>query len=377
MSNPLDNVRLRANPGYKAVTWNRLAPEARQSLEVDADSFGVLMPNDGHDLPVVAIDRDTALLFLSLQEPGPAPDFLFAMTEGEADRVLRRLILDSVLQLEDADQFISGADACARLGRDGSVAAGRLAQLSIDALSYATTLIDADATTVARKLYSYNRRPLTMSMRRRLPDKAACQAFLGLDDGQETARAIARLWSRGSDDAHWVMFTRRQPQRQRTEQSCKLYVGLRFEELCECLPVIADVLAAGGATQFKIGADLDGLLRADKLVAYFPSKKTLSTAAHALAPSLSNRSVHAVPFSAEIADAGALSWGMDPANAWFGDRISWRQWICEKLGAALVAARSTTTSSGVAPWEFALERLRLDGVNTSTFMPTGNWSGAT
>src|SRR5687768_5676834 len=170
MSNVFDRVCLRANPAYRAVTWNRVAPEAREALEVDADSYGVLMPHDGRDLPVIAIDRDTALLFLSLQEPGPVPDFVFAMTEDDPDRILRRLIFDSILQIEEAGTFISGADACARLGIDRSGASGRHAQLSIDALNYCAALSEADAATIAHKLYSYNRRPMTPEMRRRLPD---------------------------------------------------------------------------------------------------------------------------------------------------------------------------------------------------------------
>ena len=373
MSKVFEKVRLRANPAYRAVPWNRLASEARQTLEIDSDSFGVLMPRDAPDLPVVAIDRDTALLFLSLQEPGPAPDFVFAMSEGESDRILRRLIFDSILQMEQVDTFVGGPEACALLGTASGTAAVGLAKLSIDALTYGAALIHTDAATLAHKLYGYNRRPMTPAMRRRLPDRAACLSFLGLASEREVPAAIARSWSRGDDDSPWLVFNRRQSQRQRREQSCKLYVGLAFEELPDCLPALAEKLAEGEALQFKIGTDLDGLLRPDKLVAYFPSKETLSAAAQALLPIVSNRAVHAVPFSAEIAASGALSWGMDPANAWFGERVSWRQWMCEKLAAALIAARSDTAGP-VAPSQFAMERLRLEGVDTDTFMPTGNWS---
>jgi hypothetical protein len=375
MSNPFEQVRLRANPSYKAVAWNRLSTEARQTLEADADSYGVLMPAEGESLPVIAIDRDTALLFLSLTEPGPAPDFVFVSAESDADRVLRRLVFDCILELEHADGFISGADACALLGLSGGEVSGRHAQLSMDALIYGAALSDAHPATIARKLYSYNRRPAAGDLRRGLADPAACQSFLGLAAAHPTARSIARFWSRGNEESPWLIFSRRQQQTRRAEQPCKLYVGLAFEEFAECLPAVAEELAAGGATQFKIGTDLDGLLRPDKLVAYFPSKQTLSRAAQALVPAVSNRKVHAVPFTAEIVESGALSWGMDPADAWIGGRMSWRQWICEKLAAALVAARSGTGSSRVAPWDFALERLRLDGVDTATFMPTGSWSG--
>ena len=377
MKHVLENVRLRANPAYKALSWNRLASDARQKLELDTECYGVLMPHEGLDLPVIAIDRDTALLFLSLQEPGPPPDFVVTMAEGESDRILRRLIFDSILQLEDGGEFISGADACSRLGIAGGAVSGDLAQLSIDALNYCAALSDADATTIAHKLYSYNRRPLTTALRRRLPDKAACQAFLGLGAEDHSSRAIARFWSRGADDSPWLVFKSQQHRPVRPQESCKLYIGLAFEELADCLPDAAEALAAGGATQFKIGTDLDGLLRPDKLVAYFPSKDTLAAAARTLMPDLANRTVHAVPFSAPITESGALSWGMDPASAWLGDRVSWRQWVCEKLAAALVAARSSAGATAIAPWQFALERLRLEGVNTSTFMPTGNWSGVT
>jgi hypothetical protein len=372
MSTNFDTLTLRSNPAYRAVPWNRLGPEVRQAVEIEPDSYGVLAPRDGRDLPLIAVDRDTALLFLSLQEPGPAPDF--AMVEGDADRILRRLIFDSVLQVEQAGTFVSGSDACELLGVARGDRSGRFAQISIDALKYAASLDHADPATLAQKLYSYNRRPITPALRRRLPDRKACLSFVGIGGGHETLRAISRLWSPGADDAPWLVFTRRQPLRQRVGQSCKLYVGLAFEELPDRLPLIAEILAAGGATQFKIGTDLDGLLRPDKLVAYFPSKESLSDTAQALLPGFSNRTVHAVPFTAEIAESGALSWGMDPGKAWFGDRLSWRQWMCEKLAAALVAARSSASNAAVAPWEFALERLRLEGVNTATFMPTGNWS---
>ena len=374
MSNVFDRVRLRANPAYRAVPWNRVASDARQTLDIDTDSYGVLMPRDGHDLPVIAVDRDTALLFLTLQEPGLAPDFVLAMTDAESDRILRRLIFDSILQMEEAVTFVGGPEACAGLGWSNGTSDRGFARLSIDALKYGAALIDADAATLAQKLYTYNRRPMPSALRRRLPGRTACLSFLGLSGGRDVSSTIARFWSRGDDDSPWLVFKPRQPPRQRREQSCKLYVGLAFEELPECLPVLAEVLASNEALQFKIGTDLDGLLRPDKLVAYFPNKETLSAAAQTLLPILSNRAVHAVPFSAEIAASGALSWGMDPPNAWFGDRMSWRQWMCEKLAAALVAVRSHTAGP-IAPWEFALERLRLEGVNTVTFMPTGNWAG--
>ena len=375
MSITFDKVRLRANPGYRAVPWNRVAPEAREALAMGADGYGVLAPREGTDLPLVAIDRDTALLFLTLQEPGPAPDFVFATNAGEGDRALRRLLLDRVLELEQMGNYVSGPEVCALMGVGPAGGRGSLAQLSIDAIRYGAALADVDAITLARKLYTYNTRPVTPTLRRRLPDRAAFVDFLGLGPDGAARRAIDRFWSAGNDNPAWAVFASRQPQRRRAEQPCKLYLGLALEELPECLPPLVAELGRSEAVQFKIGVELAGLLRPDKLVVYFPSKDALLAAAQALLPIVADRTVHAVPFSAEIAAAGALSWGIDPGTAWFGDRASWRQWICEKLAAALVTARHSDVH-GLEPWQFALERLRLEGVDTETFMPTGNWSEA-
>jgi hypothetical protein len=356
------------------VPWNRLAADAREQLPVDADSYGVLVPRDGSDLPVVAIDRDTALLFLSLQDAGPAPDFVFASGARDAERVLHRLIFDRVLELRRQDDFVSGPEAHAVLGPAPDEARGGLALLSIAALQYGAALTGLDASTLSHKLYGYNRRPTRPALRRDLPDEAACFAFLGLAPGGAARDAVARFWSFDDKASGWRAFVRHRPSRPRVGQPCKLYVGIACEELPRCLPDIATVLGRSETSQFKIGADLDGLLRPDKMVAYFPSREALLEAARALAPVVAGATVHAVPFTAEIADAGALSWGADPPNAWLGGRLSWRQWVCERLAVALVAARGG--GGAIAPWRFALDRLALEGVDTGTFMPTGNWSEA-
>jgi hypothetical protein len=369
-----ERIRLRANPDYRAVPWNRLPPGAREKLPVEADSYGVLVPRDGSDLPLMAIDRDTALLFLSLQEAGPAPDFVFAASAQEADRVLRRLVFDRVLELHWADEFVSGPEAHAVLGIGADGKRGDLANLSIEALRYGAMLADLDAMTLSHKLYCYNRRPTTPGLRRRLPDGNSCFAFLGLAPGGAARDAVDRFWSTDAAAPGWHVFMRRLPARSRPGQPCKLYVGIAFEDLPQCLPDLATVLGRSEALQFKIGADLDGLLRPDKMVAYFPSREALLEATHGLSPIVAGRPVHAVPFTAEIAGSGALSWGADPANTWLGDRVSWRQWICERLAAALVMARGN--GDGAAPWRFALDRLGLEGVDTDTFMPTGTWPEA-
>jgi hypothetical protein len=85
-----------------------------------------------------------------------------------------------------------------------------------------------------------------------------------------------------------------------------------------------------------------------------------------------------VPFTSEIGGDGLLSWGMDPpqtaARSWNG-RLSWRLWLTHRLARALISACRSPESSTAEPWRFALERLRLEGVDTATWTPAASlWS---
>jgi hypothetical protein len=118
------------------------------------------------------------------------------------------------------------------------------------------------------------------------------------------------------------------------------------------------------------------LLRPDKFVVYFSAFESLRTTAERILTGLRGCPAQGVPFSAEITDDGLLSWGFDPppdkgALAW-RERESWRLWITNRLASALVAARKSATT-GIEPWQFALDRLRLDQVDTATWAPTGSF----
>ena len=108
-----------------------------------------------------------------------------------------------------------------------------------------------------------------------------------------------------------------------------------------------------------------------------PSFERLAEAARAVESRLGGVAAQGVPFTSEIAGDGLLSWGMDPPaterDAW-GGRESWRLWLTHRLARALLAARSA--GEGIEPWRFALERLRLEGVDTGSWTPAASlWGG--
>jgi|GEM_PF-414633 len=403
---------LRANPRYELVLFDRLEPDLRQalaSLEKEPGFYGVLRPSPSSPggrgggwekrvgvmragetnspanagLGLKSVDRDTALLFLTLREPGPLPAYVRLMSGDGAARVVAQLVADGILEIAGGDgAFVSGATAFGLLWEEGGESrGGRLAELSRAALRYGQSLALTDPIRLSLRLYGYNRRPLNPAWKRLLPDSAAVERHLGIAAGGPHRRLLDRSWSRNGPSESWLSWRRRGADdggRLATAGATwKLYVSPAPEALAEGFGRILDALAAARAPQFKIGADAAGLLRPDKMVAYFPSFERLAAAAEALTERLAGTPAQGVPFTSEIAGGGLLSWGVDPPadsfSQWSG-RESWRLWLTHRLAISLLAGKSARDhgdGTSVEPWQFALERLRLEGVDTDSWTPGG------
>jgi hypothetical protein len=126
-----------------------------------------------------------------------------------------------------------------------------------------------------------------------------------------------------------------------------------------------DALAATGPVAFKVARRPDGLLRPDKLVAYFASLDGLRRAAARLEPAVRGLRAQGVPFTAAVTEDGLLSWGADPPDRGLG---SWRAWLCGRLAEHLVDA----SRAGVRdPAAEAARRVAADGVDPATWAPVG------
>ena len=375
-SNTMDVIGrgFRANPAFELVLFDRLAPQERETLaelRKDPDFYGILRPREASSaLGVKSVDRETALLFLTLREPGPLPSYMRTMLGDGTLRVVARLVADAILEVEEEGRFVSGAAALALFAerRTGNGAGGRLAEISLAALRYAQDLAEDDPLALSFRLYGYNRRPLTPAWKRLLPKGENVLAWLGVGPGGSRRSLLDRSWERTGGSAEWWLSWR---SRQDGDLSgggatWKLYISPMPEALPESFGDILEALAAAKAAQFKIGSDALGILRADKIVSYFPSFERLAAAAEALEARLSGIPAQGVPFTSEIGGNGLLSWGVDPPReeTTFGGGESWRLWLTHRLSRALLAARSEPE-----PWRFALERVRLEGVDTDTWTP--------
>lgn len=371
----------RAHQHYELVMFDRLPPheqDALRELQDQPDFYGILRPVAGASLGIKSVSRDTALLYLTLREPGPLPAYMQTLAKESFESVVLRLLCDNVLEMQVGNEFVSGAQAYARLhARPLTACADGAHRLSIDALRYAQHLHLPDVQALSMRLYSFNRLPVSTKWKKRFPDSAAVAAHLGIDqDGANRAR-LDKYWisatEKGEPADGWYAWNRRD-QHGRTvhdERSWKLYVSPHPDALREVFEITLDVLSAAPVRQFKVGADVYGVLRPDKLVAYFGNFDDLRAVAETLDRRAGGHLAQGVPFSAQIGESGLLSWGVDPPESQqllsWQPRESWRLWLTNRLAHALHTA-ATAPTADLEPWEFALERLRLDGIDTDAWI---------
>jgi hypothetical protein len=380
----------RANPRYELVLLDRLSASEREllgGLQAE-DLYGVLRAREGEGPEPRSVTSETALLFLSLGEPGALPAYVRARLGDELERTVARLVLDDVLEIEHEGRFICGSEAaaCVLAGRS-SGGRGRIGELSVAALRYGQELVGLPQGELALRLYGYGRRPLTPALASRLGEGAALAAYLGVQAGGPARAALDDGWvettsgKRGAPAGarvYWRSWRARWASGG-SSTAHKLYVSPALGALPRVLEVVAGSLAGvRGVQAFKFGAELRDLCRADKLVVYFERLDDLQNAAVKLEQRLGACPAHGVPFTAAVTADGLLSWGVDPP-ALAGDRgelTSWRLWVSERL-AEYLAIGAADDSRTLEPWQFALERLRLAGIDTDTWVPaSGMWREA-
>jgi hypothetical protein len=375
----LETLRFRASPHVELRRLSELDPEVRKpflELESDSDFHGLFVPKPPLTLNLKSVQRQTAELFLSLSTPA----YLDLMSLGDTAHLsdLVDLVLDGFLEIESDGRFISGADAfpilCLPLT---SLSIGdTVGRLSREALLHAQDLQTRAAQELTVALYSYNRVPLTPFWKARFPDGDAVLAYLGADRGP-LHRLLQQEWHM-TKNTGWLFWSAMSP-RANDAVTFKLYVSPRPERIREVFEVVARVLSGFPGTAFKIGDRAAGILRSDKLVAYFRTREELDEAAAALRAQLSGCEAQGVPFTACFDDAGLLSWGIDPPKnnrplSWL-DSQSWRFWIAQRLGAAISVGKLAHSHSATEPWRFAVERVRRDGVDVETWTPSPTiWS---
>jgi hypothetical protein len=346
-------------------------------LRRDPDFYGILrLRAASESRSVKSVDRESALLFLSLSEPSPLPGYARDTLGAQAGSTLARLVADHVLEVELEGGFASGIDALQSLEPKASAGPkGRLASLACEAVRFASEFPSEAPAKLTSLIYGYNRLPLTPRWQRTFQDTAAHARYLGLQPGGEAAAIVARTWASQTVSPHWIFWSGRgNTVTARATGTYKLYISPTPEALSgDGFSQVAAALRATRAATFKVGTGAAGLLRPDKTVAYFSDFESLAEAGQRIGERLAGMPVHGVPLTAEAAGNGLVSWGLDPPPD-FGRppaAESWRGWVARRLASFIISARTTNRDA----WRYAIARLELEGVDPETWSPAADVFG--
>jgi hypothetical protein len=154
----LTGASLRANQEYELVLFDRLSSAEQQALEPlarDPECYGILRPRTDPRLTIKSISRETALLWFTLQTPGPLPRYVIQMLGGRCRQIVAQMVLDGIFGIETNAGTLYGPAArsliCPEDIHTGSNTA--LGALSRRALEYAEALDLNDLAALSKRLY--------------------------------------------------------------------------------------------------------------------------------------------------------------------------------------------------------------------------------
>lgn len=239
---------------------------------------------------------------------------------------------------------------------------GQIAQLSLTAIRMAAAGPITDPAAVARWFYRFGTVPRGLAMDRDFGPEDDPMAVLGLTKSGPVRRLLEKSYE-ASTLAGWYNFAHSSSSAQ-IVPACKLYVSPRPEELPKAFPIIARQFVAYEVRSFKVGRGIEGLVRPDKIVAYFEDWRHMDDVAMALEQSLQSCAAQGVPFTCEIGGHGLLSCGVDPQGGSLG--ISWRAWITKQLSISLTMPPAIHNSDRVAA---TLADIRKAGIDPNRWIP--------
>lgn len=389
---PLRNIltaNFCANREYSLVLFDRLPPDQQEMLRdltKDPEFYGVLVPPAGSQRKTKSACQSTALLLFTLMEPGPIPAYVKTALGERANQSIAEMVLDEVLMIEHDGGFVCGSAAYDLLYSEPHVEETNvpLSDLTRNALEYGQMLDLEDSNMLSARLYAYNRVPLSPRWGRLFPDRDAVAQWLGIDRKGALRPMLDARWERvpvSAQNEGWFQWTSPIKRADTGEDvtGYKLYVSPMPEATREAFKVVVECLDDSAAYHFKVGDDGYGLLRPDKIVVYFRSFAALEETGRRIAARLPDCPAQGVPFTAALEGSRLLSWGVDPPKQngvlpW-QERESWRMWITNRVAVAMIGARQSQNGR-LAPWRFALERLRLDAIDTDTWTPLAGFGRA-
>jgi hypothetical protein len=386
----------RFNSQFTLTPFSELSEEHQKRFAdfmSDDRFYGVLIADKIAKLTIKAVNRDLADFLARLRQPQRIADVLKEFpSDNSQDReqFIIQLVLDGVLEVQSNGEFISGVEAVNRVLLGSTHSSGfksiesptnTIHRASERSLYFAFISPCSHPRDISFILYNYNRIPLCRQWCQRIPHEEAFRVFLDLDSDDSwpgmpnwVNPQPIRTDEHGRPDAfdlHWRSWKLKGRKKSRDIPSYKVYFSPAPEALPAVFREVREAAAHSDAHAMKLGRNLPGILRPDKFIVYFPSYAPARDFARDLSAQLTPYPAHGTPFSYQVSDETALvTMGVDPPPR-FGEKLSWRFYIANKLALAIQGIRRTNASD---PREYIHSYMHLMGVDSSLWRPINdNW----
>lgn len=383
--NSLINKTFRASSTHDLVELSQLNQSDQQALAGLAsteDIFGIFKNKSaGNDSLHKIAYKDVALLSYFLKEPSQLPSFIKNNFDDDINATLCKLVLEGILEIQADGEFVSGVDAqnviCPASIKAIEISKSRISQLSEKAIQYGIGLNNVDGISLSTRLYCYNTIPSLSHQYNHLDRPEKIKDFLWKQDF-DLYEWAARKWMQQSiqKEQHWLSWTKPAYQDIDLVDKCtyKLYISPLIQRLPEIFVKSVKVLSGTKCFSFKVGATVEGLLRPDKLVAYFLTYKDLNEAVLLLKPQLPSYEPQGVPFTSQLDDMGILSWGLDPPKKDINKNIesgSWRERVTKKIALSIIKAKKEENDK-TKILSHVMSLIALEDIDPETWTPKAN-----
>ena len=387
-----DNV-FRLNPIYSITPFEELS-EAQKKRFKGKEFYALLHAPREAKLTVKAVNQKLALFLSHLREPKKLSEIFQKFDKGtkeEKEQFTIQLVLDCVLDVKSDDGFISGVEAVNRVLLPSPHAVhfadqkGRKTHtqtVSDRALYFAFNSALTQPIKISFLLYNFNRVPMNHRWKQIIPDEGALCKYLDLrEDGSWTkmpewiAPQKIRLDQKGQPnvfDLYWRSWNLKNREISKDMPSYKVYFSPLPRYLPDVFRIVRGEAANSEAFFMKVGRNLTGILRADKLIVYFARFDLAFDFARRMSETLAHFESQATPFSFQVhPESSLVSMGVDPPRI-LGERYSWRLYMTSKLSLAIQGARRTKAKD---PRGYVNTYMGMLGIDTIDWRPAReDWS---
>jgi len=372
------NRRFRSGAAYRLVEWCDLEQHEKELLSGlydESEVYGIFRPVVSRaDLTIKVAYREIALIYLHLTHPRGLPHYLFMSSQEKA---VIQLVLDGVLEIESEGGFLSGAASVPALLGDTlapiSGVPNYLSRLSTRAINYGLRLRNQDPRSLANRLYTFNTVPWDARKKMAFLSEQSVREFLFSAATTSTKRLLLELWTEEplTEQSYWISWSKKKANHEPAadKPTYKIYVSPVMRDLPVVFEQVARILSGEETISMKAGLRIEGLLRPDKMVAYFANWESLASAATRLSKALNGYSAQGVIFTAQLGESGLLSWGVDPPVTQLVNAVeagSWRYSVADQTALAILQAQTEKVSDGEA-LDFIRAKLLAAGVDTETW----------